>query len=234
MRFIDANRDELGVEPICRDLQVAPSTYYAAKKRPLSARALLTRRHDPDRSCSLGTSQLQDLRGQKALEGGPACRPRHRPRAGGPPDGPSRHRRAAKGQASAARPGPIRPQSVTPTWSSARSAPSAPNRLSGLLRSDLCGHVVGLRLRLLHHRRLFPDDRWLAGGEPHASRHGPRRPRDGTLEAGHAPRRSHCALRRRLAIHLDALRRAPGRARCRSLHRIRRRLPLNRSMCNWQ
>ncbi len=31
MRFIDENRDELGVEPICRALQVAPSTYYAAK-----------------------------------------------------------------------------------------------------------------------------------------------------------------------------------------------------------
>src|SRR5699024_2867026 len=30
----------LGVEPICRVLQVAPSTYYAAKKRPPSARAL--------------------------------------------------------------------------------------------------------------------------------------------------------------------------------------------------
>ena len=28
--FIDDNRDELGVEPICRVLQVAPSTYYAA------------------------------------------------------------------------------------------------------------------------------------------------------------------------------------------------------------
>jgi putative transposase len=38
--FIDENRDELGVEPICRDLQVAPSTYYAAKSRPISARAL--------------------------------------------------------------------------------------------------------------------------------------------------------------------------------------------------
>ena len=38
--FIDANRGELGVEPICRDLQVAPSTYYAAKSRPLSARAV--------------------------------------------------------------------------------------------------------------------------------------------------------------------------------------------------
>jgi putative transposase len=40
VEFIDANRDELGVEPICRELQVAPSTYYAHKKRPLSARAV--------------------------------------------------------------------------------------------------------------------------------------------------------------------------------------------------
>ncbi len=38
--FIDEHRAELGVEPICRELQVAPSTYYAAKTRPLSARAI--------------------------------------------------------------------------------------------------------------------------------------------------------------------------------------------------
>ena len=31
--FIDANRQELGVEPICDVLQVAPSTYYAHKRR---------------------------------------------------------------------------------------------------------------------------------------------------------------------------------------------------------
>jgi putative transposase len=37
--FIDAYRDEFGVEPICRVLQVATSTYYAARSRPLSARA---------------------------------------------------------------------------------------------------------------------------------------------------------------------------------------------------
>jgi putative transposase len=46
IRFIDAHRDERscglrwGVEPICRALQVAPSTYYAAKSRPPSARSL--------------------------------------------------------------------------------------------------------------------------------------------------------------------------------------------------
>jgi putative transposase len=40
--FIDDNRDELGVEPICRVLQIAPSTYYAAKRRAVapSARAV--------------------------------------------------------------------------------------------------------------------------------------------------------------------------------------------------
>jgi len=40
--FVDDHRDELGVEPICRALQIAPSSYYAAKKRELapSARAV--------------------------------------------------------------------------------------------------------------------------------------------------------------------------------------------------
>jgi putative transposase len=37
--YIDAHRDEHGVEPICTVLQVAPSTYYAAKKRQPSARS---------------------------------------------------------------------------------------------------------------------------------------------------------------------------------------------------
>jgi transposase InsO family protein len=36
--YIDANRDRFGVEPICRVLPIAPSTYYDAGRRPLSAR----------------------------------------------------------------------------------------------------------------------------------------------------------------------------------------------------
>ena len=40
IHYIDGHRDRFGVEPICRVLQVAPSTYYAAKVRPLCARAL--------------------------------------------------------------------------------------------------------------------------------------------------------------------------------------------------
>jgi putative transposase len=38
--FIDTYRDRFGVEPICQVLQVAPSTYYAHKVRPPSARAV--------------------------------------------------------------------------------------------------------------------------------------------------------------------------------------------------
>ena len=38
-RYIDAHRDTFGVEPICRSLAIAPSTYYAAKTRPPSKRS---------------------------------------------------------------------------------------------------------------------------------------------------------------------------------------------------
>ena len=37
--FIDENREVFGVEPICAELPIAPSTYYAAKGRPPSKRA---------------------------------------------------------------------------------------------------------------------------------------------------------------------------------------------------
>jgi putative transposase len=38
--YIDSQKDEFGIEPIWATLQVAPSTYYAAKARLPSARAL--------------------------------------------------------------------------------------------------------------------------------------------------------------------------------------------------
>jgi putative transposase len=38
--YIDAHRTTFGVEPICRTLQVAPSSYYAARSRPPSARSV--------------------------------------------------------------------------------------------------------------------------------------------------------------------------------------------------
>lgn len=38
--FVDAYREEFGVEPICRVLQLAPSTYWSQKRRPASARSI--------------------------------------------------------------------------------------------------------------------------------------------------------------------------------------------------
>ena len=38
--YIHAHKDRYGVEPICRVLPIAPSTYYAATRRPASARAV--------------------------------------------------------------------------------------------------------------------------------------------------------------------------------------------------
>ncbi len=40
MKFIAENRERWGVEPICRVLQFAPATYYAATAGPSSARAV--------------------------------------------------------------------------------------------------------------------------------------------------------------------------------------------------
>ena len=69
--FIDDNRDDLGVGPICRELQVAPSTYYAAKSRPPSAQRPARRRADPAVGLDLGGQPPHDgLWGAQALEGG--------------------------------------------------------------------------------------------------------------------------------------------------------------------
>ena len=38
--YIDEHRGSFGVEPICQTLEIAPSSYYAARVRPPSARAL--------------------------------------------------------------------------------------------------------------------------------------------------------------------------------------------------
>ena len=45
VEFVDSQREQHGVQPVLRALegtpaQIAPSTYYAAKTRPVSARAV--------------------------------------------------------------------------------------------------------------------------------------------------------------------------------------------------
>jgi putative transposase len=46
--FIDQHRQQWGIEPICRTLQVAPSTYYAAVCRPPSGRQRSDERLKPE------------------------------------------------------------------------------------------------------------------------------------------------------------------------------------------
>ena len=48
--YIDANRDRFGVEPICKVLPIAPSTYYAVRRQPPSAR----RRRDQELKAEIG------------------------------------------------------------------------------------------------------------------------------------------------------------------------------------
>ena len=122
--FIDANRDELGVEPICRDLQVAPSTYYAAKSRPLSARAV--------RDAMLIPLLVHDLGARTSGSMGCASSGR-RPGAPATTSGGTRWpaswawpaSRGCAGARSARPPRPIRPLSATRTWSSGSSVPNA-------------------------------------------------------------------------------------------------------------
>ena len=40
VEFIDRNRAEFGVKPVCAALQAAPPTYWSAKRHPPSARSL--------------------------------------------------------------------------------------------------------------------------------------------------------------------------------------------------
>ena len=70
-RLIDAHRERLGFEPICRELQVARSTYYGARRRRPSARRVRDLR---DRLVPVGPFDgARDCRGRGH---------RHPPRAG--------------------------------------------------------------------------------------------------------------------------------------------------------
>lgn len=86
--MIDHLRDRgLGVDPVCRVLDLSPSTCFPRKKRPKSARRLRD-------------EQLMPLIEQVHADSGGTWRPPERPRpsAQGPRGGPL-HRRAADGRA---------------------------------------------------------------------------------------------------------------------------------------
>ncbi len=175
MAFIDANRADFGVEPICtvlRDagVQVAPSTYYAAKKRQPSAReqrdavmipvlvkiwednyrvygarklwkAAVRAGHD------IGRDQTARLMGSAGIQGarrGKRVRTTRPDLAGG-----------------------TAPRSGRPRLHRGRAQPAVGGG------SDVRGDLGRGGLRVLHHRRLQPDDRGLARRLQYAHHDGP-------------------------------------------------------------
>lgn len=73
IEFIDQHRDRFGVEPICAELPIAPATYYAAKTRPLSARALsdavMTQRIHTVHASNYGVYGVRKVHAQLRREG---------------------------------------------------------------------------------------------------------------------------------------------------------------------
>jgi transposase InsO family protein len=59
-RYIDEQRATFGVEPICRTLAKAPSSYYAARARPPSARSI----RDAALKADIGRLHLENYAGR--------------------------------------------------------------------------------------------------------------------------------------------------------------------------
>ena len=195
VEFIDAKRDEFGVEPICRVLQVAPSTYYAAKARPLSARAI----RDAVLKVTSGgvvADQLRGLRDPEALEGRRPRRRGRRPGTSRPVDARTRHRRGPTPETrphhQSRRPGRPAPRPRRPAVRRVET-----QRIVGH-RPDLRADLGRRRLRVLHRRRVQPHDCRVARRGEHVHRHGPRRVGDGPLGQRHQPPRPRLPLRRRI------------------------------------
>ena len=129
--FIDANKDDvvdgrrLGVEPICRVLQVAPSSYYAARDRPPSARAQRDAELVP-RLVELWKKNYEVYGVAEAVEGRPARRDRDRPRPDRPADAPSRDPGRAALKAGPDHAPRQRAPAGTPISSAASSPPQSP------------------------------------------------------------------------------------------------------------
>jgi putative transposase len=173
--YIEAHRARFEVEPICRALGVAPSSFYAHRSRPPSAQALAdawlvgqihaareghrrvygvrkTWREFSRRGVEVGRDRVGRLMAVEGLAG------------------------VRRGQ---------RHRTTTPAESAAERArdlverrfAAAPNRL--WVAPHLPAHLRGLRVPRLHPRCLQPPDRRLADRHPHAHRAGDGHPRDG-------------------------------------------------------
>jgi len=76
--FVDEHKDRFGVEPICSQLPIAPSTYYGLKSRPASPRAIRDERLKEDirrvHSANFGVYGARKLWRQLNREGIPVAR----------------------------------------------------------------------------------------------------------------------------------------------------------------
>ena len=72
--FIDACREDFGVEPICAQLPIAPSSYYDAKSRPVSASGPPPCGDDRGAGGAVG-GELPGIWGAQAVAGRPTRRP---------------------------------------------------------------------------------------------------------------------------------------------------------------
>lgn len=188
--FIDEVREQFGVEPVCRVLsehgvRIAPRTYYAAKTRPPSARAVRDERAGRDRAGARrppGRARLvwrpqgvppATPRGRRRRPARlvPAGRTAHAVRrpARRPPRQKVHHDEAGHGSGAAAGPGQAR-------LHRARPEPAVAGRLH--LRPDVVRDGVH-RVRL---RRVLAADRGLAHRRLDARQPAAGRPGDGAMD----------------------------------------------------
>ncbi len=156
------------------------------------------RRHHRTRAPDPLGEELLRLRPQEALEGGPTAGDGDRAGPGGPAHAPTGHSGRHPGQEALHHQVRSRPRP--------RSGPRQPELHCSTARCPVGGrlhlllHLVGCRLRGLHHRRPLPEAGRLEGGTLHDHRPRPRRSQHGCLDPPpHQPRRTHLSHGRGIA-----------------------------------
>lgn len=228
IEFIDQHRHRFGVEPICTVLSrhgcgIAPSTYYAAKTRPLSARRqadeqLLVEIFRVHHEVGRGVYGVRKVWHQLRREGFDVarCTVERLMRQEGL-QGARRGKtfRTTRPDASARRP----PDLVKRDFRA-----SAPNEL-WVVDFTYVPTWSGMAFSAFVIGRVLPSHRRVAKRERDADRVAPRRARDGVMDprAGRrACRRVDPSQRCREPIHLDSLQQPTYRCACGRVDRQRR------------
>ncbi len=190
--YIDEQKDRvvegrrLGVEPICQVLaqagtEIAPSTYYAAKARPASARSVRDAELVPlIRQChrdNIGVYGARKIHAELNRQGTVVarCTVERLMKARGSARNPARERSKDHDRRGGGDPAPSR-------LGRAQVRRNRPERALGC-RPDLCPHALQLGLRRVHPRRVLPPRSRLAGLHVTAHRSRSRCARHGAVGA---------------------------------------------------